>query len=177
MGIELVPAVVAPKRFQAHQRFIPLHRPELAGTFEPTLILAAGGFNGAGAQGLVGFEALLRRGCALVTGFAGFDDLAVFHAVFVIFKVLDLGLNFFAERFFQSGLKITQGGDDRSALVAAQLLEQGSDPLARLGRALSVEFMGDSPEMFFAMVKVQNAAGPRRSGLGRRSKSTPLHRR
>jgi len=45
MGEEVMPAAVAPEGFQAQQRFVPGGGPELAGAFEPTLILAAGGFD------------------------------------------------------------------------------------------------------------------------------------
>jgi hypothetical protein len=39
---EQMPAVVAPKGFQAHQRFVARPAPELASAFEPALILPTG---------------------------------------------------------------------------------------------------------------------------------------
>ncbi len=49
-----MPAVIAPKRFQAHQAFIPHATPELTGPFEPALVLSAGRFHGTAALGLSG---------------------------------------------------------------------------------------------------------------------------
>ena len=61
-------------------------RPELAGAFEATLILAAGRFNGSGTQRFVGFETLRGSGCPLLTGLWGLNDLTVTHPVLVISK-------------------------------------------------------------------------------------------
>ena len=93
MGEEVMPAAVAPEGFQAQEGFIPGGGPELAGAFEPALILPAGGFDGPGAQRLVGQEELLGRGGALVAGLTRFEDLAVAHPVGVVGEVVDLGLN------------------------------------------------------------------------------------
>lgn len=49
---EHVPAMVAPKSYQAHQRLIPLARPKLARSLEPALILPTGRFDGLTAQRL-----------------------------------------------------------------------------------------------------------------------------
>ena len=47
---EQMPTLVAPEGLQAHQSFIADTTPELAGAFEPALILAAGRFHRAAAQ-------------------------------------------------------------------------------------------------------------------------------
>jgi hypothetical protein len=49
VGKKQMPAVIAPKRFQAHQRLVARTTPELAGPFEPALVLPTGGFHRAAA--------------------------------------------------------------------------------------------------------------------------------
>lgn len=159
MGEEVMPAAVAPEGFQAQEGFVAGGGPELAGAFEPALILPAGGFDGPGAQRLVGQEELLGRGGALVAGLTRFEDLAVAHPVGVVLEVLDLGLEFFLLGLEESGFEFGQGGDDVRGLVAADLLEQGSDPGPGLRGVAAMEFMGDGPEMFVGVVEVQLLGG------------------
>jgi hypothetical protein len=63
VGVEFRPAAIAPEGFQTHEGFITGGGPELAGAFEPALVLTTGGFNGPGTQRLVGKVDLLGRGC------------------------------------------------------------------------------------------------------------------
>jgi hypothetical protein len=48
VGIKLMPTVVAPEGFEAHEGFITGGGPELAGAFEAALVLTAGRLNSAG---------------------------------------------------------------------------------------------------------------------------------
>src|ERR1017187_9267254 len=68
MGIEFLPATIAPEGFQAQQSFIARRGPELAGAFEAALVLAASGLNGARTQRLIGEFDLLSRGGAGLHG-------------------------------------------------------------------------------------------------------------
>ena len=43
---EVVPAAIAPEGFQAHESFVSVDGPELAGALETALVLSAGGFDG-----------------------------------------------------------------------------------------------------------------------------------
>ena len=44
MGVEFMPATIAPEGFQAQEGFIPCRGPELAGAFEAALVLSACAF-------------------------------------------------------------------------------------------------------------------------------------
>jgi hypothetical protein len=44
---QVVPAVVAPEGFEAHESLVALEGPELTCALEPALVLPAGGFDGA----------------------------------------------------------------------------------------------------------------------------------
>jgi hypothetical protein len=94
VGIEFVPAVVAPAGFEAHQGFIPRRGPELAGAFEAALVLPTGGLDGPRTQWFIGPVALRGRGRAGLDGGAGGDDFLVIQAVSVVVEVSDLGLEF-----------------------------------------------------------------------------------
>src|SRR6266545_1550084 len=72
------PAAVAPKCFQAHQRFVSLTAPKLAGALEATLVLSAGRFNGPTAQ-----------------RFAAPRSFPIFHALKVRSKIVNLLLHRF----------------------------------------------------------------------------------
>ena len=92
MGVELTPTTIAPEGFQAPEGFVACGGPELAGAFETSLVLTAGGIDGARTQRLVGEFDLLRGGGARRNGLSGGDDFLVFHSVSVVLEVFDLGL-------------------------------------------------------------------------------------
>ena len=52
-----VPAVISPEHFEAQKGFVASSAPELTASFHATLELAAGGFDGTRANGLVALAA------------------------------------------------------------------------------------------------------------------------
>ena len=80
-----LPAVVAPEGFQAHQAFIAGATPELARTFEPTLVLPTGRFHRATALRVA---RLPRRGTV--------------HPPAMAFQISDFGLDHLPFLFLQS---------------------------------------------------------------------------
>ena len=123
MGVEFMPSMVPPKRFQAEEGFVAVGGPELAGAFEPALVLAAGRFHGSRTQGLVGQLELLLSGRAVVTGLSSIDDRFVFHPVLIVLEVVDLGLELFLLSLLQAGLKFLETGDERAGLVLMDLFK------------------------------------------------------
>src|ERR1035441_701202 len=159
MGVEFMPATIAPEGFQAQEGFIPCRGPELAGAFEAALVLPAGGLNGTRTQRLVGEFELLRRGGAGHNGLSGGDDFLVFHPVSIMLKVFNLGLEFLLLGLQETGFEFGQVGDEGGGLIVANLLEQRLYPSAGFGCAPSVEIVSHRPEMFFG------ARGPTVDGL------------
>ena len=159
MGIEFLPAAIAPEGFQAHEGFIPGSGPELPGAFEAALVLTAGGLDGARTQRLVGELDLLRGGGSGRHGLFGIADRLVFHAVSVVLEVFDLGLEFLLLGFQQTGFDLGQGRNDGEGLVVANLLEERCDPGGGLGGATTIKVVGDGPEMFLGVPEIQLLAG------------------
>jgi hypothetical protein len=62
--------VVTPEGLQAQESLVAFERPELTCAFEPSLVLAAGGLDGARTQGFVGFDFFCGGGGAFFDGFA-----------------------------------------------------------------------------------------------------------
>src|SRR5690242_7368455 len=137
-----MPSMVSPKGFQAQEGFVALGGPELAGAFEPALVLAAGRFHGSRTQGLVGQLELLLSGRAVVPGLSGIEDRFVFHPVLIVLEVFDLGLELFLLSLLQAGLEFLETGNDGAGLVLMDLFQERSHPSPRLGGAFSIKIIG-----------------------------------
>ena len=144
MGKEVFPAPVAPERFQTQQRFIAALRPELAGTLEAALILAASRFHRAAAQ-------------RFATGFT----VAVVEPLTVIFKIADFALEVCARLGLQPGERQAQILEQAQSVAVFQLGEQRFEPGLRGGRARAMQRFGDCPQVLFGMKQVEPLPGLR----------------
>ena len=166
MGVEFMPTIVAPKCFEAHQRFVSGGGPELARALKAALVLTAGRFNGPRTQWLVSDSDLLRGGVSVVDGLSRRQDVLIFHPVSVVFKVIDLLLQFLLQDFAEARFELGEGLDHFRGLVSADLFEQGLDPGSRFRGAATVEVMGYFPQVLVGMPEVQLLAGVRETVFG-----------
>jgi len=162
----LIPAAIAPERFQTQQGFVAGSRPELAGAFEPALVLPAGRFNGPGTHRVIGQLPLRLGRLAFLTSFPGFEHLLVFHAGSVVLEVFDRGLDFLLLGFQQAGLEFGQAGNDRDGLVVAELLQQRRHPGLRFGGAAAIEVVRHRPKVLLGMEEIQALARVGETVLG-----------
>jgi hypothetical protein len=139
---EKMPSVIAPEAIQRQERFVTGLGPKLAGTFEATLILAAGRLDGAAAHG---FIALTR--------------ITIVKAAAVVFDVADCALQVRTRLSAQALECLAQLVEQPRGLVGFELPQQGYNPLRGRGRARSVQGLGDRPQVLFGVIEVEALPG------------------
>ncbi|MDR1010627.1 MAG: hypothetical protein LBM04_05815 [Opitutaceae bacterium] len=139
---EKMPSVIAQEAIQSQERFVTGLGPKLAGSFEATLILAAGRLDGAAAHG---FIALTRT--------------TIMKTADVVFEVADGALQVRLGVSIQALERLAQPVEQARGLVGFELPEQGAYPLCRRGCARPVQRLGDCQQMLFGVIEVEALPG------------------
>jgi len=133
MGKEKVPALVTVKGLQGQERFVASPTPELADTLEASLVLAAGGLDGPGAD-----------------RFSSRLGLSVVHPLLMVLEVADFPLEILALSLgeLEHGLlqRLQLLNDVQCAIgLVVQVAQQGPNPRVSLRSAPAMEGMGQFP--------------------------------